>query len=138
MAPTLAHVLTTVFGVLCLDATYLYLNRRMYGNQLKTVNTRGTDGEKPMDFRKSFPLFLIVWALMIISILYVVLPLSDYDPLDSLLNGFMVGALIYGIYNLTNLATIRDWYLTTVLVHTAWGTFLTGTVAATAAWTATW
>ncbi len=45
------------------------------------------------------------------------------------LRGAVLGLLAYGTYDMTNLATIKDWPLTMSLVDMAWGTFLTGMVA---------
>ncbi len=46
-----------------------------------------------------------------------------------LLNGAFLGFLCYATYDLTNMATIKQWPLIVVLVDIAWGTFLTGSVA---------
>lgn len=38
----------------------------------------------------------------------------------------LLGAMAYGTYEFTNLATLRDWTWRMVLADVAWGTFLTG------------
>ena len=43
--------------------------------------------------------------------------------------GAILGFIIYGIYNGTNHAILKDWSLKTSLTDTAWGTFLFGTTA---------
>lgn len=43
--------------------------------------------------------------------------------------GALFGFFTYATYDLTNLATIRDWPLLITLVDMAWGTFLGGAVA---------
>jgi len=52
----------------------------------------------------------------------------------SLLKAIMLGAAFgffaYATYDLTNLATLRDWPVLVVVVDIVWGTILTGTVAA--------
>ena len=40
--------------------------------------------------------------------------------------GIIFGVVAYGTYNLTNMATIKDWSSTVVLVDMLWGGFLTG------------
>ncbi len=47
--------------------------------------------------------------------------------------GALFGLGAYATYNLTNLATLKAWPLPIVLVDTAWGTLLTGAVAAMSA-----
>lgn len=46
--------------------------------------------------------------------------------------GALLGAVAYGTYDLTNLATVRGWSTRVTVVDIAWGALLT-TVAATAA-----
>jgi uncharacterized membrane protein len=45
------------------------------------------------------------------------------------LSGLMLGLVGYGVYDLTNFATLRQWPLSLTLVDLAWGTFLTGLAA---------
>ncbi|MFK7860748.1 MAG: DUF2177 family protein [Granulosicoccus sp.] len=45
------------------------------------------------------------------------------------LYGAVVGFLAYGTYDMTNLATLRDWPLIVSLVDLAWGTTLSASVA---------
>jgi len=44
--------------------------------------------------------------------------------------GMLFGFLAYATYDLTNLATLKDWPLALSLVDMAWGAVLTGTAAA--------
>lgn len=44
----------------------------------------------------------------------------------SLIMGALFGFFAYATYDMTNLATLRDWPVTVVVVDMAWGTFLTG------------
>jgi uncharacterized membrane protein len=48
----------------------------------------------------------------------------------------LVGLVAYGVYDLTNLATLKHWPLRLALVDTAWGTFASTAAGAAAAWTA--
>lgn len=48
----------------------------------------------------------------------------------------LVGLVAYGVYDLTNLSTLRHWPLKLALVDTAWGTFASATAGAAAAWVA--
>ncbi len=54
-----------------------------------------------------------------------------------LLNGAILGFLCYATYDLTNMATIKQWPLTVVIVDIIWGTILTGSVAVISYLTAT-
>lgn len=46
----------------------------------------------------------------------------------------LVGLVAYGVYDLTNMATLRQWPVKLALVDTAWGTFASTAAGATAAW----
>jgi len=48
---------------------------------------------------------------------------------QALILGAMFGFFTYATYDLTNLATIKDWPLTIVFVDIIWGTFLCGFVS---------
>jgi len=48
----------------------------------------------------------------------------------------LVGLVAYGVYDLTNAATLRQWPLKLALLDTAWGTFASTLAGAAAAWVA--
>ncbi|MEO6280691.1 DUF2177 family protein [Roseateles sp.] len=48
----------------------------------------------------------------------------------------LVGLVAYGVYDLTNAATLRQWPLKLALADTAWGTFASTAAGAAAAWVA--
>lgn len=50
---------------------------------------------------------------------------------SALLYGALFGFFSYGVYDFTNMATLRNWTLQITLADVAWGTILTG-VSATA------
>lgn len=50
-------------------------------------------------------------------------------PRDALMRGAALGAMAYGTYELTNLATLRDWSWSMVVIDIIWGAALTGVSA---------
>lgn len=48
---------------------------------------------------------------------------------EALIRGLFFGLVTYATYDLTNLATVRDWPLLITAVDLVWGTFLGGTVS---------
>lgn len=48
----------------------------------------------------------------------------------------LVGLVAYGVYDLTNLSTLRHWPVRLALVDTAWGTFASAAAGVAAAWVA--
>lgn len=55
---------------------------------------------------------------------------------DAALYGALFGFFCYATYDMTNLATLRDWPLKMSIVDMAWGTVLSGTSAAAGYWIA--
>ena len=47
----------------------------------------------------------------------------------ALLSGMLFGLVAYATYDLTNLATVRDWPVLITLVDLVWGTFVSGATA---------
>jgi len=74
---------------------------------------------------------LLFYLLSIAGIVFfAVLPALDAGSwTKALLLGAAFGFFTYMTYDLTNLATLRGWPLTLVVVDIAWGTILCGTVA---------
>lgn len=66
-------------------------------------------------------------------VIFVLLPsLASGSWRTALLYGCLFGFFCYATYDLTNLATLRDWPLSVALVDIAWGTGMTGLAAAIA------
>lgn len=57
---------------------------------------------------------------------------------DALLLGAILGFAAYGTYDITNLATLKNWPLTMSLVDIAWGTVLTAAASAVGYWLLRW
>ncbi len=62
---------------------------------------------------------------------FVVLPSlrAGKSSVETFLLGAFLGVVAYGTYNLTNLSTINNWPIVSVLVDMFWGGFVSGTVA---------
>ena len=82
--------------------------------------------EKPVFWAAG--LFYIIY--MIGLTLLVLKPSIDANSLFlALWSGVVFGVVCYGTYNLTNMATVKDWSPIVVLVDMIWGGTLTGSVA---------
>jgi uncharacterized membrane protein len=62
--------------------------------------------------------------------------LRGASPATAALEGAVVGAMAFGTYEITNLATLKGWHWSMVAVDTAWGTALTALAAASGVWIA--
>lgn len=74
---------------------------------------------------------VIFYLLFVAGMVYfAILPaMQDGGGSRALLNGAFFGLVTYATYELTNLATLRDWPLTAVLVDMLWGAVLCAIVS---------
>ena len=72
---------------------------------------------------------LTFYAFYVAGVVYLVSwpALAAGDPGRAALNGAVLGALAYGTYEFTNLATLKGWTWSMVAVDLIWGTVLTAT-----------
>lgn len=74
----------------------------------------------------------IIFYLLFIGgiVLFVIKPSLEKNNLsEALLFGALFGLICYATYDLTNLATIRDWPLMVTIVDLIWGALLSMTVS---------
>ena len=75
----------------------------------------------------------VMWAAAMFYIVYVfgigvvlIEPsISSYNTFNFLFRAFVFGLVAYGTYNLTNMATVKDWSPSVVFVDMIWGGSLT-------------
>lgn len=107
---------------LAIDAVWLALvARRFYADQLG-------------DLMKATPAFTIAAVFYLayaaaIVILAIRPAIHAGSPLHALTLGAVLGFAAYGTYDITNLATLRNWPWQVSAVDWAWGTVLTGVSA---------
>jgi uncharacterized membrane protein len=69
-----------------------------------------------------------VYLIMPIAVTYLAIVPSKTIQ-ESVQKGALVGLAMYGVYDLTNLATFDNWTTRMVLQDMAWGTFLCSVTA---------
>lgn len=74
---------------------------------------------------------IIFYLVYIFGILiFAVIPaVKDESVLKALMLGALFGLIAYATYDLTNLATVKNWPISISLIDITWGTILTATVA---------
>jgi uncharacterized membrane protein len=108
----------TLFAFLVIDMVWLGLvARNFYLEQLGFLLNPNTNWVAAMIF----------YLLFIVGILvFVVLPGLEKSSLKAtILRGALFGLITYATYDLTNLATLKDWPLHITIIDMAWGTVLT-------------
>ena len=74
---------------------------------------------------------LIFYVIFIIGVLYFVIApsLVDRDFTQLVIRAMLFGFITYATYDLTNLATVRDWPITITIIDLIWGTTLSTSVS---------
>ena len=107
----LVKILTTIFILMFLDSIYFYFNKDFFSKQI--LDVQGT----PVSLNL-FPAFLCYIALAF-GINYFIL-----REKKSLLDAFLLGVVIYAVYETTNKATLKKWTNKIVVIDTLWGGIL--------------
>ena len=76
----------------------------------------------------------VMWAAVLFYIIYMIgvaliilkPALANDSILQALWTGVVLGVVAYGTYNLTNMATVKNWSASIVWIDMLWGGFLTG------------
>ena len=69
---------------------------------------------------------LVFYLIFIVGVVYfVIAPAIEAESLSKvIISGLLFGFVTYATYDLTNLATLKDWPLLVTFVDLAWGSFL--------------
>lgn len=78
-----------------------------------------------------WPAAIIFYLLFIVGIfIFSILPSVEKNSLkNAILLGVLFGFFTYATYDLTNLATLKNWPIKIVFIDIAWGAILTGIVS---------
>lgn len=114
-------ILATTATALLMDAFWLTFRANYHTKLFKSV--QGSDITVRL-----IPAALIYILIPLAVVYFAVAPSKTLH--DALLSGLLLGFAMYGVYDLTNLATFKGWTLEMTLIDMAWGTFLCGSAAA--------
>ncbi len=122
--PTLEHVylyLLTVPVFLAMDVLWIgVIAKDLYQKQLA-----GFLGPVNWPAAVTFYLIFIIGILV-----FAVLPaLEARSVMKAMMLGALFGFMTYATYDLTNLATLKNWPLSVTLIDMAWGACISGSVA---------
>lgn len=77
----------------------------------------------------NLPIAFLDYFLIALGLVIFVLPRVSGNPLQALIFGAIFGLIAYGVYDLTNLATLADWTLKMTVVDMLWGATVCGLVS---------
>lgn len=125
MSPALKPYLAALIVMGVLDALWLgVLARDFYRQEM---------GAQMVEQIRWLPAALFYFGYPAALVALAIFPAGQ--PLGQMVaRAALVGLVAYGVYDLTNLATLRHWPVKLALVDTAWGTFASACAGGAAAW----
>ena len=117
----ISYLLTTVV-FFAVDMTWLgFIAKDLYKKYLGNF----------LSDKVNWPAAIVFYLLFIIGIFYfAILPAVEKASLSkAIIGGALFGFFTYATYDLTNLATLKDWPLPVVFIDIIWGSVLTGIVS---------
>ena len=109
--PLIKTLILTGLVMLGLDAIYLSAMRDMFEIQIAAVQ------RVALQFR---PLGAVICYILLITGLYYFI-LQDRRPIS---DAFFLGIVIYGVYESTTYALLKQWKIKTMIMDTLWGGIL--------------
>ena len=99
--------------LLALDSIFIYFISRTFSSQIFDVQ------RSPLQVN-------ILGAILCYGFLIFGLNYFILQKRRSVFEAFLLGIVIYGVYETTSLALLRKWRLSTVIIDTLWGGILFG------------
>ena len=93
------------------DFIYLNLVKDYFGKQIKSV--------QGSEIKVNLLGVALCYIFLIIGINYFII-----KPRKSVQDAFLLGLIIYGVYETTNYALFKNWSIVTVIIDTLWGGIL--------------
>lgn len=122
----LTDLIVLAIIVLALDAVFLTLFKDFFARQVMLV--QGTA------MQVNIPSAAVCYILMVVGLYYFVLrhiivpnatsaaaSIQTMRIGDGIKTAFFLGILVYGVYETTTLAILKNWTPTTALIDTTWG-----------------
>lgn len=85
---------------------------------------------KPFERTLNFLPAILVYLLIPIGLLIFTYPKANGNPTQGFIQGAIFGFIAYGVYDLTNWATLAKWSLKMTIVDMLWGAFICGLMTA--------
>ena len=112
----------TIVAFLAIDFIWLgFISKKMYDGWLS-----------PFERTIRWAPAIGVYLLLVLGIVLLIVPQSKGSLMTAAIYGGLFGLISYGVYDLTNLATLTQWSATMTVIDLVWGTLLCGIVSALA------
>lgn len=113
-------LLVSALFLLVLDAIYLFLTRRYFNDQIQKV--------QGSPIKMNYYGIILCYSILILGLNYFII--RDMSSPHEILDAFLLGILIYGVYETTNLSILQNWSMKTVVIDTLWGGILLSSTTA--------
>ncbi|WP_026940846.1 DUF2177 family protein [Hellea balneolensis] len=122
----IAYIAALIF-FLAVDMLWLAgIAKKIYGRQLGKLMTRNIRWGAAFVFYTLYLLGVVIFAIR---------PgIEAESPMTALTYGALYGFFCYMTYDLTNLATLKDWPEKLIWIDIPWGTVLTASAAVVGTW----
>ncbi len=104
-------MLVSAIVLVAIDFVYLHVIKGYFSSQIQKVQG------SPMKI--NYLGVAICYILLIFGINYFII-----KPHKSVSDAFLLGIIIYGVYETTNYALLQNWSILTVIIDTLWGGLL--------------
>ena len=108
-----SKILITAIIFVAIDAIYLNMIKDFFSNQIKLV--------QGFNIKMNYLATVICYIFLVFGINYFII-----KPKRSIYDAFVLGIVIYGVFETTNMALFSKWSWTTVIIDTLWGGVLFG------------
>jgi len=108
LLPSLLPILLPGIIMILLDFIYLNANRRMFEDQVVQIQRTSLQP-------KILPM-VVCYLLLIFGLYYFII--RQHRPVW---DAFLLGLVIYGVYELTNYSILKKWNIQMVVLDTVWG-----------------
>ena len=109
----------TIFSVIatmiCMDAVWLFMNHTYHSKLFESIQ------HSSLQLRIIPAILIYVWMAVAVTF-FAILPSKSKK--QSMLYGGYIGLAMYGLYDLTNLATFTNWTYEMAITDMLWGTIL--------------
>jgi len=104
-------MLASAILLVSIDFVYLKIIQDYFGSQIQRV--------QGSPLKINFLGAALCYILLIVGINYFII-----KPRKSVSDAFLLGVIIYGVYETTNYALFKNWSILTVIIDTLWGGLL--------------
>ena len=104
----LPGILLVLIDFIYLNAISSFFNKQIFNIQKSTIKLR-------------FSGAIICYVLLVFGLYYFIISQNK-----KVFDAFLLGLVIYGVYESTNYALLKDWNFSTLVIDTLWGGILFG------------